>query len=56
MTRFEVADMSQWRAAAGPQDIQRDTHQDDELGYYGGWTIGGIAVLATIGAVWVLGM
>jgi hypothetical protein len=44
--------MSHWRAVAGAQDIQHD----DDVGYYGGWTISGLAVLATIGAVWVFGM
>jgi hypothetical protein len=44
--------MSHWRAAAGAHDIQHD----DDVGYYGGWTISGLAVLATIGAVWILGL
>ena len=45
------AAMSHWRTAEGPNEAQ---HQD-ELGYYGGWTVSGIAVLATIGAVWLFG-
>lgn len=44
--------MTHWRAAAGADDVQHD----DDLGYYGGWTLSGIAVLATIGAVWLLGV
>lgn len=44
--------MSHWRTAAGPNEEQ---HQD-ELAYYGGWTVSGLAVLATIGAVWLFGV
>jgi len=48
--------MSIWRAAAGANDIQHsDIQRDDDVGYYGGWTISGLAVLATIGVVWILG-
>ena len=43
--------MAHWREAV-PTDIQHD----DEMGYYGGWTISGLAVLATVAAVWVLGV
>jgi hypothetical protein len=43
--------MAHWRHAT-PSDISHD----DDVGYYGGWTISGLAVLATIGAVWVLGI
>jgi hypothetical protein len=43
--------MAHWRATA-PADIQHD----DDVGYYGGWTISGLAVLATVAAVWVLGL
>jgi hypothetical protein len=43
--------MAHWRATA-PADFQHD----DDVGYYGGWTISGLAVLATVAAVWVLGL
>ncbi|MET0970485.1 MAG: hypothetical protein ABWY18_14890 [Tardiphaga sp.] len=43
--------MAHWRHAT-PTDL----NHDEDLGYYGGWTISGLAVLATIGAVWVLGI
>lgn len=43
--------MAHWRHAT-----PTDTGHDDDIGYYGGWTISGLAVLATIGAVWVLGI
>ena len=29
---------------------------DDDIGYYGGWTISGLAVVATITAVWLFGI
>jgi hypothetical protein len=52
--------MSRWRAAAGAPNIQHTIQHtiqhDDDVGYYGGWTISGLAVLATIGVVWVLGI
>lgn len=43
--------MAHWRHVT-PTDL----NHDDDFGYYGGWTISGLAVLATIGAVWVLGI
>ena len=49
--------MTHWRSAAGAHDFQQDEIQhDDDVGYYGGWTLSGLAVLATIGAVWLVGM
>lgn len=39
-----------WNAV--PSDIQHD----DDVGYYGGWTISGLAVVATITAVWLFGV
>ncbi len=50
VTTCEAA-MSHWRATI-PTDIQHE----DEIGYYGGWTISGLAVLATVTAVWVFGV
>jgi hypothetical protein len=44
--------MAHWRAASERSDIQTD----DETGYYGGWTISGLAVLATVVAVWAFGV
>lgn len=43
---------SHWHTADGPSQIQ---HEDD-IGYYGGWTISGLAVVATITAVWLFGI
>lgn len=59
--------MTHWRSAAGAHDFQHnDIHHpgiqhsaiqhDDDVGYYGGWTLSGLAILATIGAVWLVGM
>ncbi|WP_441227879.1 hypothetical protein AB7813_02270 [Tardiphaga sp. 20_F10_N6_6] len=41
---------SHWHTADGPSEIRHD----DDIGYYGGWTISGLAVVATITAVWYL--
>jgi hypothetical protein len=46
------AGMSLWHTTIGPDD----TPSDDELGYYGGWTVSGLAVIATITAVWIFGL
>jgi hypothetical protein len=43
--------MAHWQAAT-PTDIQHD----DNVSYYGGWTISGLAVVATVAVIWVLGM
>jgi hypothetical protein len=54
--------MTHWHSAASAHDSQRnellykDIQHDDDVGYYGGWTLSGLAVLATIGAVWLVGM
>lgn len=54
--------MTHWHSAAGAHDFQRNAIQhseiqhDDDVGYYGGWTLSGLAVLVTIGAVWLVGM
>jgi hypothetical protein len=44
--------MAHWQHSAPATD----SAHDDDISYYGGWTISGLAVLATIGAVWVLGI
>lgn len=43
---------SHWHTAHGPSEIRHD----DDIGYYGGWTISGLAVVATITAVWLFGI
>ena len=43
---------SHWHTADGPSEIRHD----DDIGYYGGWTISGLAVVATITAVWLFGI
>lgn len=49
--------MTHWHSAAGTHDFQhKEIQHEDDVGYYGGWTISGLAVLATIGAVWLVGM
>jgi fumarate reductase subunit D len=54
---LEVVDMTQWHSAAGDHGFQhKDIQHDDDVGYYGGWTLSGLAVLATIGVVWLVGM
>jgi hypothetical protein len=45
-------EMAHWQHSAPATD----SAHDDDISYYGGWTISGLAVLATIGAVWVLGI
>jgi hypothetical protein len=44
-----------WRASTERVNVMRDTGED-EAGYLAGWTISGIATLATILAVWVFAM
>jgi hypothetical protein len=41
-----------WRASTERVDIMRGTGVD-EAGYFAGWTISGMATLATILVVWV---
>lgn len=41
-----------WRTAMLRTDTRRDT-SEDEVPYAAGWTIGGLATLGTIIAVWV---
>lgn len=49
--------MTHWRSVAGAHDFQhKEIQHEDDVGYYGGWTLSGLAVLATIGAVWLVGM
>jgi hypothetical protein len=45
----------QWRSATTGADEMRGT-SDDEFSYATGWTISGLATLATIVAIWVLGI
>ena len=45
----------QWRAATADADVMRGTGEDSIL-YATGWTISGLATLATIVAVWVFGI
>jgi hypothetical protein len=44
-----------WRSAIADADAMRGTTDDDIL-YATGWTISGLATLATILAVWVFGI
>ena len=44
-----------WRSAPSAADAMRGTADDDIL-YATGWTISGLATLATILAVWVFGI
>lgn len=44
--------MEQRRAMAKAIDVRHE----DYVGYYGGWTLSGMAVIATIAAVWVFGL
>ena len=44
-----------WRAATPHADVMRGTGEDNVL-YATGWTISGLATLATIVAVWVFGI
>jgi hypothetical protein len=41
-----------WRASTERMDVMRDSGED-EAGYLAGWTISGMATLATILVVWV---
>jgi hypothetical protein len=43
--------MAHWRALP-----TTDIRHEDDVSYYGGWTISGLAVVAAVAAVWVLGM
>ena len=42
----------QWRVSTERVDVVRSTGED-EAGYLAGWTISGMATLATILVVWV---
>jgi hypothetical protein len=44
-----------WRSATADADVMRGTGEDNIL-YATGWTISGLATLATIVAVWVFGI
>jgi hypothetical protein len=44
--------MAHWRATTGRADAMRGTG-DDEVAYAAGWTVSGLATLATILVVWV---
>ena len=44
-----------WRSATGRTDTMRGTGDDEAL-YAIGWTLSGLATLATIVAVWMFGM
>ena len=51
--RHQEADMSdRWRVSADQVDIMRDTGED-AAAYAVGWTVSGLATLATIVVVWV---
>ena len=45
----------QWRAASTGDDAMRGAG-DDQISYATGWTISGVATLATIVAIWLLGI
>jgi hypothetical protein len=45
----------QWRAATADADVMRGTGEDN-IPYAIGWTISGLATLATIVVVWVFGI
>jgi len=44
-----------WRSATADDELMRGTGEDNIL-YATGWTISGLATLATIVAVWVFGI
>jgi hypothetical protein len=44
-----------WRSTIADADLMRGTGEDSVL-YATGWTISGLATLATIVAVWVFGI
>jgi hypothetical protein len=44
-----------WRSATGDAELMRGTGEDNVF-YATGWTISGLATLATIVAVWVFGI
>ena len=46
----------QWRSATTGPDEMRGTGGDENISYATGWTISGLATLATIVAIWVLGI
>ena len=47
----------QWRSASTGPDAMRGTGGDDDnTSYATGWTISGLATLATIVVIWVLGI
>lgn len=45
----------QWRSASTGDDVMRGA-SDDQFSYATGWTISGLATLATIVAIWVFGI
>ncbi|MBN8992460.1 MAG: hypothetical protein J0H42_29840 [Rhizobiales bacterium] len=44
-----------WRSAMADTEVMRGTGEDNVL-YATGWTISGLATLATIVAVWLFGI
>jgi hypothetical protein len=44
--------MAHWRNSTARADVMRGTGEDEVL-YMAGWTVSGLATLATILAVWV---
>jgi hypothetical protein len=49
---FQECQMSHWRNSTARADVMRGTGED-EAAYVAGWTLSGLATLATILAVWV---
>jgi hypothetical protein len=45
----------QWRSATTDADLMSGT-DNNEISYATGWTISGLATLATIVAIWLLGI
>ena len=45
----------QWRSASTGDHVMRGA-SDDQISYATGWTISGLAMLATIVAIWVFGI
>ena len=45
----------QWRSANSGPDAMRGA-SEDQISYATGWTISGLAMLATIVAIWLLGI
>jgi hypothetical protein len=46
----------QWRSASTTGDHAMRGASDDQISYATGWTISGLATLATIVAIWVFGV